>query len=126
MKARIIAATVACFALGGMACGAFAETAGQKVDDATIVAKVKSKLLASKDVSGMAVDVDAKDGVVTLSGTADTKAERSKAAQIAKSTGGVARVDNHIVVKSAAGTSSSTDTTGTADKPGSAATSSSH
>jgi hyperosmotically inducible protein len=73
---------------------------GQAVDDAAIVAKVKSGLLGSPDVEGLDVNVDARNGVVTLSGTADSVAERSSAERIAKAADGVKSVDNKIVVKS--------------------------
>src|SRR5690606_26453012 len=73
---------------------------GQAVDDAAIVAKVKSGLLSSSDVEGLDVNVDARNGVVTLSGTADSIAERSSAERIAKAADGVKSVDNKIVVKS--------------------------
>ncbi|HTQ36073.1 MAG TPA: BON domain-containing protein [Steroidobacteraceae bacterium] len=109
MKSKIIAATVACLAMGALAIGnvSLAETAGQKIDDATLVTKVKSKLLAAKDVSGLAINVDATNGVVTLSGTADTQAERTKAGKIARDTGGVAKVENKIMVKPAGSSSTS-------------------
>lgn len=73
---------------------------GEAVDDAAIVAKVKSGLLSSSEVEGLDVNVDARNGVVTLSGTADTMAERSSAERIAKSADGVKSVDNKIVIKS--------------------------
>ena len=75
---------------------------GEVVDDAAIVAKVKSSLLSSSEVEGLDVNVDARNGVVTLSGTADTMAERSSAERIAKSADGVKSVDNKIVIKSGA------------------------
>lgn len=74
-------------------------SAGQVVDDASIVARVKSGLLSSSEVEGLDVNVDARNGVVTLSGTADTMSERSSAERIAKSADGVKSVDNKIVVK---------------------------
>jgi hyperosmotically inducible periplasmic protein len=104
MKTKLIAATLASLVVGGFAAsGAFAdETVGQKITNATLVAKVKAELLKSPDVSGLAVNVDAKNGMVTLSGSAKTDTERSKAEQIAQSTSGVVgKVDNKIVIKPA-------------------------
>ncbi len=75
---------------------------GEVVDDAAIVAKVKSSLLSSSEVEGLDVNVDARNGVVTLSGSADTMAERSSAERIAKTADGVKSVDNKIVIKSGA------------------------
>src|SRR5690606_462267 len=78
---------------------------GERVDDATIVARVKSGLLASSEVEGLDVNVDARNGVVTLSGTADSMAERQSAERIARSADGVRGVDNKIVIKSEIGES---------------------
>jgi hypothetical protein len=68
------------------------------VDDASITASVKTKLLADKTVSGLKIDVDTKDGVVTLNGGADTRAESLQAAKLARNTKGVKRVVNNITV----------------------------
>jgi hyperosmotically inducible periplasmic protein len=102
MKTKIVTATLASLIVGSLAATAsFADetTAGQKLDDATLVAKVKAELLRSPDVAGLSVNVDAKNGIVTLSGHAGTETERAKAAQIAQTTSGVAKVDNKIVIK---------------------------
>jgi hyperosmotically inducible periplasmic protein len=102
MKTKIVTTTLASLIVGSLAATAsFADetTAGQKLDDATLVAKVKAELLRSSEVSGLAVNVDAKNGVVTLSGHAGTETERARAAQIAQTTSGVAKVDNRIVIK---------------------------
>ena len=75
------------------------ESAGQKVDDVTLLTKIKAELLQSKNVDGLDVNVDVKDGRVTLSGTAATDAERSKAESIAKNASGVRGVENKITLK---------------------------
>jgi hyperosmotically inducible periplasmic protein len=106
MKTRkTFAAALASLAMGmAVTTTTFADetTVGQKVDDATLVAKIKAELLKSPDVSGLAVNVDAKNGVVTLSGNAKTDMERTKAQEIAQRAGGVAKVDNKIVIKAEA------------------------
>lgn len=61
--------------------------------DAWITAKVKAALLADTDVRGLALDVDTKNGVVTLRGTAVTQAEIDSAKKIAKGIEGVRDVD---------------------------------
>lgn len=65
--------------------------------DAWITAKVKAALLADTDVRGLALDVDTKDGVVTLRGTAVTQAEIDAAKKIAKGIEGVRDVDVRYV-----------------------------
>ncbi len=74
------------------------ENAEAKLDDAGITAKVKAKLLADPEVKGLAIDVDTKDGRVTLSGTAKTSSEKDEAEKLASHTDGVVSVDNQIVV----------------------------
>lgn len=76
--------------------------ATQVVEDPAITAAVKSKLLADKTVSGLKIDVDTKDGVVTLNGSADTKAESQRAVKLARGTSGVKRVVNNLTVTAAA------------------------
>lgn len=105
MKRNLFAATLASLVIGSVSGMALAddegvtEKAGQAIDDAAVVASVKAKLLSSPDVEGLDVNVDAKNGVVTLSGTADTTAERSSAEKIAKGADGVKSVTNRIEIK---------------------------
>jgi len=102
MKTKFLTATVATLVLGGLAVGSAAyagESAGEKLDDATLVAKIKADLLKSRAVDGLNVNVDAKNGVVTLSGQAGSDAERKKAEEIATSIKGVKSVDNKLVIK---------------------------
>ena len=76
-----------------------ANKAGNAMEDGTITAKVKTALLADPDVKGLMIDVDTKDGVVTLKGTADKPANRDRAVAIAKDTSGVKSVESQLVVK---------------------------
>ena len=73
--------------------------AGDAIADAAITAKVKTAFLADADVKGLQVDVDTRDGVVTLSGTLDKAANVDRAATIAKGMEGVKSVDNRLTVK---------------------------
>jgi len=73
---------------------------GEYVEDSVITTKIKGKLAAEKDVSAMHIKVDTdKNGVVVLSGTAKSEAERDKAHKIAHSVEGVTKVINHIKIK---------------------------
>ena len=70
------------------------DTTGEAdVDDAWITTKVKSTLLLSRWVDGLDIDVDTKDGVVSLKGEADSAAERDLAIELADSIRGVERVE---------------------------------
>ena len=73
--------------------------AGDAVADAAITAKVKTAFLADPDVKGLQVDVDTRDGVVTLSGALDKTASVDRAGTIAKATEGVKSVENRLTVK---------------------------
>jgi osmotically-inducible protein OsmY len=71
---------------------------GEAIDDATITATVKSKLLWSRYENGLSTNVDTKAGKVTLQGTADSAAAKDLAKQLAMNTRGVVAVDNQLVV----------------------------
>jgi hyperosmotically inducible protein len=81
---------------------AAANKTGQVASDAEITSSVKSKLLASKQVSGLKLDVDTNDGVVTLSGVAASAAERTEAARLARTAHGVKSVKNNITLDTTA------------------------
>jgi hyperosmotically inducible protein len=74
---------------------------GEVIEDATITAAVKSKLLWSKHTDGLATNVDTQWGKVTLTGSADTGASRDLAGRLAMNTRGVNSVDNKLVVQGA-------------------------
>lgn len=66
--------------------------------DPGITAAVKAKLLGDGRVSGMAIDVDTKDGVVTLTGTVKTAAAKAAALEIARGTDNVKSVQDRLTV----------------------------
>jgi len=63
------------------------------LSDAWIAAKTNSTLLWTQGVQGSDIDVEAKDGVVTLTGTVESGYERELAIDIAQGIRGVNRVD---------------------------------
>ena len=71
---------------------------GEFVDDATITAAVKSKLLWSKHTEGRKVDVDTLLGKVTLLGAAENATAKEMAGRMARNTRGVVAIDNQLVV----------------------------
>jgi hyperosmotically inducible protein len=71
----------------------------EKLDDATLTAKVKTALLAAADVKAMQIDVDSKDGAVTLNGHQESVVAVDRAAAVARGTDGVKSVDNKLTVK---------------------------
>ena len=68
-------------------------------DDVAITASVAAGLAKDADLSAIKIDVDTKNGNVTLYGPAPSAAARDRATTIAKSIKGVGAVDNKLVVK---------------------------
>jgi len=74
------------------------DKAAPAVTDAAITSAVKTKLLGDGKTPGLKIDVDTKDGVVTLSGDVRTGAEHLSALRLARGTNGVKRVVDKITV----------------------------
>ena len=72
---------------------------GTYVDDRTITAAVKAKLLEDPATGGMSINVDTLNGAVSLSGFAKSAQEKQQATNIARSTKGVREVRNNLVVR---------------------------
>jgi hyperosmotically inducible protein len=75
------------------------ETAGQNIDDATITAKVKSKLAADRLSNLTRVDVDTTNQVVALNGVVQSADAKVRAGQLAKEVSGVRKVENNLQVQ---------------------------
>ena len=73
--------------------------AGDKIDDASITAKVNAALAADKDLAATKIDVDTKNGVVTLNGPAPSDGARERATEIVRTVKGVSSVNNKLTVK---------------------------
>lgn len=70
----------------------------QKVTNATLTARVKTQLLLNGNTSGMQIDVDSADGIVTLSGEVDSAQEKELAVRIAENTDGTVSVVDRLTV----------------------------
>lgn len=70
----------------------------QQKADAELTAAVRAALAAEPQVQGFAIDVTASNGVVSLFGTASTKARRDKAGQVAAKVAGVKSVQNNLAI----------------------------
>jgi hyperosmotically inducible protein len=75
-----------------------ADKTGEVLTDAAITSEVKTKFLAEPGVSGLAINVDTTNGVVTLTGMVKSQAEVNKAMMVARNSKGVKRVVNHLKV----------------------------
>lgn len=71
---------------------------GERVEDASITAAVKSKLLASRYADGLTADVDTMRGKVKLTGFATSAESKEAAGSLAMNTHGVHAVRNQLVV----------------------------
>ena len=74
-------------------------TIGDKIDDASITAQVKSSLLSHHSTSALKTSVSTTDGVVTLSGIAKNDAEKSLVTKLATDINGVTSVINNMTVE---------------------------
>jgi len=73
-------------------------TMGDKIDDASITAEVKSSLLSHHSTSALHTGVTTTDGVVTLSGIAQNDAEKSLVTKLATDINGVTSVINNMII----------------------------
>jgi hypothetical protein len=84
---------------GHAANGATTETGKAALNDAAITASIKTDFLKDPDLSILKIDVDTKQGVVTLNGLADNDEARQRAEKIAQGVKGVTEVRNYLVTK---------------------------
>ena len=75
------------------------ETVGAYVDDAAITTAVKAKFVDDKIVSAGSISVETLNGIVQLSGFANSTSEKIQAEQIARRSKNVRSVRNDIVVR---------------------------
>lgn len=68
--------------------------------DAAVTARVKTTLAADAKLSALDINVDTKNGVVKLTGTAPDNAARSHATDLVKGVKGVSKVDNQLKTSS--------------------------
>jgi hyperosmotically inducible protein len=73
--------------------------ADKPITDDTLYNQVRIKLADDPVVKGGGLEVDVKQGVVTLSGTVELEVQREKAVKVAKKVKGVKEVINHIELK---------------------------
>ena len=75
-----------------------AETLGEKIDDASITAQIKSSLLSHRSTSALKTKVSTTEGVVTLSGIAKNDAEKSLVTKLVTDINGVTSVINNMTI----------------------------
>lgn len=83
----------------GCAGDRYHQSTGEAIDDRGVSMRVKSELSNDTEYKYEGVDVKTFKGTVQLSGFVDTRAQKSRAATIAKGVEGVKDVENNITVK---------------------------
>lgn len=71
----------------------------QPITDSTVTTKIKTKLLATKDLKSTGIHVVTKNGMVTLTGSVPSDAEHATALQVVRSVDGVRDVNDELNVQ---------------------------
>jgi hyperosmotically inducible protein len=74
------------------------QAAGAVVGDAQITSRVSASLMGDRELSKVRIDVDTRDGVVTLSGPVPSSTVKARANEVARSVRDVKSVDNQLTV----------------------------
>lgn len=74
-------------------------TVGDRIDDASITAQVKSSLAVRKSTSAIRTSVTTRDGIVTITGEAKNGAEKDLVTKLAENIDGVRSVRNEMTVQ---------------------------
>ena len=78
--------------------GDTADRGGDAIGNAALTSAIKTKFLADTAISGLKIDVDSNNGVVTLTGTVPSAAEKTRALRVARATDGVKSVVDRLKV----------------------------
>jgi hyperosmotically inducible protein len=111
--------TLALTILVALVLGQFAPAqAGQvrAIKDGWLVTKVHSEFVNEDVLSGSNIDVDVKNGVVTLQGTVPSEAARARALELARKNDGVKNVVDQLKIAPASGSNAERKADRAADK----------
>jgi hyperosmotically inducible protein len=76
-----------------------ADATRRAINDGALTSKIKAKMALDDSVKALQIDVDTKAGVVTLTGTVRSEAERQRAVALARETQGVTQVVDRLQLK---------------------------
>ena len=82
-----------------LATGCATTGGGDFMGDTRITTRVKTAIYNEPELKVMAIHVATEDGVVKLSGTVKTRAERAKAVQVTRKVEGVKMVKNDLSIE---------------------------
>lgn len=78
--------------------GDVTDRVGDAVGNAALTTKIKTLFLADTAISGLRIDVDSNNGVVTLTGMVPSAAEKTRALKVAREADGVKSVVDRLKV----------------------------
>jgi hyperosmotically inducible protein len=88
--------------MGGTAAGYYVgndeRDFNQITDDASITAAVKSSFFKDREVSAWDINVDTRNGVVTLNGTVSSLAKEERAIELAQTVAGVKKIISRLTI----------------------------
>jgi len=76
-----------------------AKKTGKVITDASITTEVKTRLMKDKVARAASIDVDTKDGVVTIAGSVPTETDKARIGRLVEKTTGVKSVTNNLTIK---------------------------
>jgi hyperosmotically inducible periplasmic protein len=82
---------------------------GEKITDAWILTKVKAQFVGEDALEHSDINVDVRNNVVILKGTVASQAGKARAAEIARATEGVVRVQNDLTIGTAKNATTASD-----------------
>lgn len=83
----------------GEKAAAAAARISESLDEGTLTAKIKAKMVLDDLVKARAIDVTTEGTTVTLAGTVHTQQERDRALTLARETDGVTKVVDALVIR---------------------------
>jgi hyperosmotically inducible protein len=86
-------------AYGGYKAGTDPRSTGELIDDGLITSRINAKLLAEPEVRTFNIDVDTREGEVTLGGYVATEDQSRRVEEIAAAERGVRKVVNNLRVR---------------------------
>ena len=101
VKAVLVAVSMSAAVLPSISMAASAPgTTKQYVSDAALTTKVKTALLAEKNLHSLDITVTTQNGIVQLSGFVTSSVQQDQAVEVAKAVEGVKGVKNDLHLKS--------------------------
>jgi hyperosmotically inducible periplasmic protein len=94
-----------------------AKKSGNAITDGWITMKVHSQFIPEDALENSDIDVDTKNGIVTLNGTVASAAGKTRAVAIAKATDGVTSVRDNLRIAAVDKSAAAKGTAGTTGKP---------